>query len=74
MFSPTKHLPGGVIFMTEKSNSIKDKKSSCQRKRNKTTDAYGYKYDRRKGLWSRLDTAILKEGRLLDSWLIPLRI
>ena len=45
-----------------------------QGKRNKSTDAYGNRYDRRRGFWSNIDRAVLKEGRLLDSWLMPMRV
>ena len=59
--------------MTGKCSRNRDKKAS-QRNRNKSTDAYGDRYDRRKGHWTDLDRAVLEEGRLLDSWLSPLRV
>ncbi len=61
--------------MTKKGRQSKDKKSIAgQTKRNKQKDAYGVSYDRRKGFWTRIDKAILEEGRLLHSWLLPIRI
>jgi len=66
-------LLGGVIYMTVWDSSNEDKKKR-QGKRNKSTDAYVNKCDRRKGFWSNIDRAVLKEGRLLDSWLLPLRV
>ena len=65
----------GVIFMTVTARTNKDKKREHQNiKRNKTTDAYGNKYDSRKGSWSKIDEAVRQEGRLLDSWLKPTRL
>jgi hypothetical protein len=73
MFWRPDAFPGGHVSMTEKTSAKKDKK--CGKKsRNKTTDAFGNKYDKRKGHWTDLDKAILEEGRLLDSWLTPQRV
>ena len=61
--------------MTGRNSENKHKKDTKgQKKRNKTMDASGRKYDTRKGSWGGLNKAIIEEGRLLDSWLTPLRI
>ncbi len=67
--------PRGVIFMTGCRRERKDKKSGGKNpERSKNADALGVKYDTRKGHWTALDKAVLKEGRILDTWLKPERV
>ena len=61
--------------MTGSRRDKKDKKSGGKNPvRSKNRDAFGTKYDTRKGHWTALDKAVLKEGRLLDTWLKPERV
>ena len=58
--------------MTDERKESKDIKG--KRARNKTTDADGKKYDRRKGHWTAIDKAIVCEGEVMMEWLTPERV
>lgn len=58
--------------MTDEKKESKDIKG--KRTRNKTTNADGEKYDKRKGYWTAIDKAIAREGEVMMEWLTPERV
>lgn len=58
--------------MTDEKKESKDIKG--KRARNKTTNADGEKYDKRKGYWTAIDKAIVREGEVMMDWLTPERV